>query len=157
MRILMTLIVFFALAPLAQAQGGHGLFIFPDNGQDQDQQDMDEFQCMRVARDMTGFDPMATAVATTAPPPTQGGAVRGAARGAALGAATGALRRGGSASSGAAAGAAAGGLMGGMRRADSGQQQQQWAQQEAANYQRNRNEWNRAFSACLRSRGYTVG
>ncbi len=98
-----------------------------------------------------------TAVATTAPPPTQGGAVRGAARGAALGAATGSLRRGGSASSGAAAGAAAGGLMGGMRRADSGAQQQQWAQQEAANYQRNRDEWPRGFSACMRSRGYTVG
>jgi len=156
MRIFMTLIVFFALAPLAQGQA-HGLFIFPDDGQDQDQQDLDEFQCIRTARDMTGFDPMATAMATTAPPPTQGGAVRGAARGAALGAATGAVRRGGNAGSGAATGAAAGGLMGGMRRADSGRQQQQWAQQEAANYQRNRNEWNRAFSACMQSRGYTVG
>ena len=58
---------------------------------------------------------------------------------------------------GAATGAAAGGLMGGMRRADSGAQQQQWAQQEAANYQRNRDEWTRGFSACMRSRGYTVG
>lgn len=111
---------------------------------------------MRTARDMTGFDPMATATATTAPPPTQGGAVRGAARGAAMGAAVGAVGRG-SASTGAAVGAASGGLMGGMRRADSGAQQQQWAQQEAANYQRNRDEWTRAFSACMRSRGYTTG
>ena len=119
---------------------------------------LDEFQCIRTAGDMTGFNPMATATATTAPPPTQGWrCARRGPRCAALGAATGAVRRGGSASSGAATGAAAGGLMGGMRRADSGAQQQQWAQQEAANYQRNRNEWNRAFSACMRSRGYTVG
>ena len=58
---------------------------------------------------------------------------------------------------GARVGATAGGLMGGMRRADSNRQQQQWAQQEAANYQNERNNWNRAFSACMESRGYTVG
>ena len=153
MRVLMTLIIFLALAPLALAQEW---FIFANDGQDQDQQDLDEFQCIRIARDRTGFDPMATPTATSAPPATQGGAVRGAARGAALGAAVGAVGRG-SASSGAAVGAASGGLMGGMRRADSGRQQQQWSQQQAANYQRERNDWNRAFSACMQSRGYTVG
>ena len=58
---------------------------------------------------------------------------------------------------GAAAGAAAGGLMGGMRRRDSNRQQQQWGQEQAANYQSNRNNWTRAFTACMESRGYTVG
>ena len=152
MRIVIALIVFFALAPLAQAQE---LFIFPNEGQSQDQQDMDEFQCIRIARDRTGFDPMATPTATTRAPQTQGGAVRGAARGALLGTAVGAIA--GNTGRGAGAGAAAGGLLGGMRRADSNRQQQQWAQEETANYRRNRNDWNRAFTACMESRGYTVG
>ena len=43
MRILMTLIAVFALAPLAQGQGGHGLFIFADEGQDQDHAATDFF------------------------------------------------------------------------------------------------------------------
>ena len=72
------------------------------------------------------------------------------AAGGAIGAATGNTRRG------LAAGAAGGGVLGGMRRADSNRQQEQWAQQEAANYQRNRNNWNRAFIACMEARGYTV-
>ncbi len=152
MRFFFTIIVLFALSPLA---GAHGLFIFPNDGQDQDQQDQDEFQCMRAARDQTGFNPMATPTATTRAPETRGGAgggaVRGALLGTAIGAATGNTRRG------ALAGAAGGGLMGGMRRADSNRDQDRWAREEAANYQRNRNNWNRAFTACMSSRGYTVG
>ena len=152
MRVMIALIVFFALAPLAQAQE---FFVFPNDGQSQDQQDMDEFQCMRIARDRTGFDPMATPTATRRAPDTQGGAVRGTARGALLGTAVGAIA--GNTGRGAGAGAAAGGLLGGMRRADSNRQQQQWAQEETGNYRRNRNNWTRAFTACMESRGYTVG
>ena len=151
MRNLMSLIVLLALAPVAH---GQDLFVFPNEGQSQDQQDMDEFQCQRDARDRTGFDPMATPRATTARPQQQGGAgggaVRGALLGTAVGAATGNTRRG------ATAGAVGGGLLGGARRADSNRQQDQWAQQEAANYQRQRNNWNRAFIACMEARGYTV-
>ena len=61
---------------------------------------------------------------------------------------------------GAAAGAAAGALMGGMRRRDQMAQQkqkeQEWAQKEAANYEARRNEYNRAYTACLEAKGYTV-
>ena len=152
MRILIALIVFFALAPPAKAQE---FFVFPNEGQSQDQQDQDEFQCMRIARERTGFDPMATPTATSAAPATRGGAVRGAGRGALLGTAVGAIA--GNAGRGAAMGAAGGGLMGGMRRRDSNSQQQQWGQEQAANYQSNRNNWTRAFTACMESRGYTVG
>ena len=53
-------------------------------------------------------------------------------------------------------GAAGGGLIGGMRRQDSNRQRQQWAQEESANYQRNRAQFNRAFAACLEGRGYSV-
>lgn len=152
MRSLIFLMAFFALAPLA---GAHDLFIFANDGQDQDQQELDEFQCVRMARDRTGFDPMATPMATTARPEAQGGAVGGAARGALLGTAVGAVT--GNTGRGLRRGAAAGGVMGGMRRADSNARQQQWQRDEAANYQRNRNNWNRAFTACMESRDYTVG
>jgi hypothetical protein len=36
------------------------------------------------------------------------------------------------------------------------QQQQQYAQQEATKNANNRNNYNRAYSACLEGRGYTV-
>lgn len=153
MRVLIPIFLFAFLAPVAHAQG-HGMFIFPNDGQDQDQQDMDEFQCLRIARDQTGFDPMATPRATTAAPQQQGGAVGGAARGALLGTAIGAAT--GNTRQGLRAGAVGGGLMGGMRRADSNAQRDQWAQQESANYQRNRNNWTRAFTGCMESRGFTV-
>ncbi len=152
MRILFTLIAFLALAPFAHA---HGLFIFPNEGQSQDQQDKDEFQCIRIARDQTGFDPMATPTATRAQPETRGGALGGAAGGALLGTAVGAIA--GNTGRGAAIGATGGGLLGGMRRADSNRQQDQWAQEQAAIYQGNRDRFNRAFTACMQSRGYTVG
>ena len=152
MPIVITLIVFFAWVPVAQA---HGLFIFPNDGQSQDQQDKDEFQCIRIARDRTGFDPMATPTATAARPETRGGAVRGAAGGALLGTAVGAIA--GDTRRGALAGAAGGGLLGGMRRNDSRRQQDQWAQEQAAIYQADRAQWERAFSACMQARGYTVG
>lgn len=129
-------------------------FIYPAEGQDSEQQQRDEFECQRFARDRTGFDPMATPRATTSQPEQRGGALGGAARGALLGTAVGALA--GDTRRGATIGAASGGLMGGMRRADSNRQQEQWAQNEAANLQRQRNEFNRAFSACLEGRGYTV-
>ena len=32
----------------------------------------------------------------------------------------------------------------------------QWAQQQAANYAKNRDSYNRAYSACLEGKGYTV-
>ena len=151
MRIFITFTLFFGLMPLA---GAHGLFIFPNSGQSQDQQDQDEFQCIRIARDRTGFNPMATPTATTRAPETRGGAVGGAARGALLGTAIGAAT--GNMGRGALIGASSGGLMGGMRRADSNRQQDQWAQNQAANYRRDRNNWNRAFTACMESRGYTI-
>ena len=147
----MTLIVVAALAPLVSAQE---LFIYPAEGQSQDQQDMDEFQCMRFATERTGFDPMQTPRATTRAPEQQGSVVGGAARGALLGTAVGAIT--GDTRQGAAIGAASGGLLGGMRRQDSQRQRDQWARQESANYQRNRDQFNRAFAACLEGRGYTV-
>ncbi len=131
------------------------MFIFPQKGQDQAQQDQDRGACHVWAVNQTGFDP---SLASTTPPPSQeasrGGLLRGGARGAAAGAAVGAIA--GNAGRGAAMGAAGGGLIGGMRRSDQNRQQEQdkrnWqAQQDAL-----RAEHRRAMTACLEGKGYTV-
>ncbi len=152
--IALTALCTIALGANVRLANAQDLFIYAAQGQSQDQQDLDEVQCRRFATERTGFDPRATPTATTARPQTQGGAVGGAARGALLGTAVGAVS--GNARRGASIGAAGGGMMGGMRRRDSQRQQDQWARQESANYQQNRNEFNRAFSACLEGRGYVV-
>jgi hypothetical protein len=72
----------------------------------------------------------------------------------AAGALTGNTRRG------ALLGGGGGALMGGLRRNEQNRQQahaeEQWAQREVAQYQQNRNGFNRAMTACLEGRGYSV-
>ena len=84
-----------------------------------------------------------------------GSAVRGAARGAAAGAAIGAIA--GDAGTGAAIGAVAGGL-GGRRARIAGDQAEQQKNQQAAEAQSKelKNNFNKAFSACMSGKGYTV-
>jgi outer membrane lipoprotein SlyB len=162
MKSIRIVIVFCALTLLvplaAQAQDP---IVYPSQGQSNEQMEQDKFQCYNWAKQQTGFDPMQVPTATSAPPPQQSegpGVVGGAGRGALGGLAVGAIA--GDAKKGAAIGAASGGLIGGMRRNDrrrqNEQQQQQWANQQAANYTHQRNNYNRAYSACLQGRGYTV-
>jgi hypothetical protein len=133
------------------------LYIYPAGGQSAEQMDKDKHECYKWAKNDTGFDPMAAPTTTSAPPEGQkksGGVVKGGLAGAATGAIIGdnrkATRRG----------AAAGGLIGGVRQSSHNtkvdQSQQQWEQQEASNYANQRNNYNRAYSACLEGRGYTV-
>jgi hypothetical protein len=132
------------------------LMIYPSKGQSQKQQEQDQSECYNWAKQKSGFDPMAAPTAT-APPPDEGAParpVRGAAVGALAGLAIGSLT--GEAGAGAAIGAAAGGLFGGIRRRHQAEQQQQWADQQATTYENNRANYNRAFSACMTGRGYTV-
>lgn len=137
------------------------LFVFPSQGQSQEQMERDKVECQIWARQQTGFDPLATPTAT-APAPSQeaaqGGLLRGGARGAAVGAVGGAIA--GNAGRGAAIGAGTGALIGGMRRSDQvrreDQDQQQWAQQEAAQQSQDRERFNRAYKTCLEGKGYTV-
>ncbi len=138
------------------------LFIYPEKGQSAEQQEKDKFECYTWAKGNSGFDPMAPPTATAPPPKkkaAQGGAGRGALRGLAVGTAVGAIRGSGGKQS-RAIGAAAGGLVGGMRRQDQKRQetaaQKSWEQEQVANYQRNRNNYNRAYGACLEGRSYTV-
>ena len=139
------------VAPLAAAQE---LYVYPNKGQAKDQQEKDEFDCYRYGRDETGFDPMAVPTATAPAPEQKGSVLGGAARGALLGAAVGAVA--GDTGKGAAYGAAGGGVMGGMRKNSSKKKQDQWEQEQSQNYANNRNNYNRAYAACLEGRGYTV-
>jgi hypothetical protein len=139
------------------------LIVFPAKGQSQKQLERDKFECYSWAKGQTGFDPMETPIATTPPPPQNQGstgksAVRGAAGGALVGLAAGSFS--GNAGRGAAIGAASGGTLGAMRsrsqRRQSEQAQQQWADQQAGQYMQKRDTYNRANSACLEGKGYTV-
>ncbi len=152
------LFVLLAFAAVSQAQD---FFVFPGQGQSQEQMDRDQVECHIWARQQTGFDPMMTPRATERPPAReapQGGVVRGGARGAAVGAVGGAIA--GDAGRGAAIGAGTGALVGGMRRSDQVRREQeadwQWTQQQAAQHSRDRDRFNRAFKACMQGKGYTV-
>lgn len=128
--------------------------VYPAKGQSNQKMEQDKYSCYQWAKGQTGFDPMQTPTATAPPPQKKGGALRGAAGGAAMGAAVGAIA--GDAGKGAAIGAASGGIIGGVRRRKSEQEQQQYAQDQAAGYQQRRGEYNRAWGACMEGRGYTV-
>jgi len=149
---ILAVLLFYAIPGLAQE-----LYIYPAQDQSAEQMDKDKHECYKWASNDTGFDPMEVPTTSTAPPSGQkksGGVVKGGLAGAATGVIIGdnrkATRRG----------AAAGGLIGGVRQSSHNtrvdQSQQQWEQQEASRYANERNNYNRAYSACLEGRGYTV-
>ncbi len=136
---------------------GFGLYVFPAQDQSREQQDADEMECYRWAKEQSGVDPMnppdvqAAQVDTSA----DGSAIVGAAGGAAAGAAIGAIA--GDAGQGAAIGAVVGGIRG--RRAKRvGDQRQQQANNAAAAAASEElmNNFKKAFSACMEAKGYTV-
>ena len=134
--------------------GSNDLYVYPKNGQSQEQQKKDRYECHMWAVQQTGYDPTAPQQAPQQSTARGGQAVRGAGRGAALGAIGGAI--GGDAGKGAAIGAAVGGTAGVMRRAGDQRRQEEQRQQQAASQQAKRGEYNRALSTCLEARGYTV-
>jgi Glycine-zipper domain len=143
-----------ALARMSHAQTG-GLYVYPSKGQSQTQQDRDKYECHQWAVSQSGFDPAkAQGASPSQQQKPQGHVVRGAARGAALGAVGGAIT--GSAGTGAAAGAAMGGLAGGFRRRAETRQQEQQQQANTAQMSSGQQAYNRALTACLQGRGYTV-
>ena len=151
---LLTLLCGICLSGTSVAQE---LIVFPNADQDEEQQQQDEFTCYNWAKGETGFDPMAVPTATTAPPQEsgpQGGVRRGAVRGAAVGQIV------GGDSDSTWKGAAAGAAVGGMRRNDQKRkeeaEQQQWEQEQQQIYAENRNRYNRAYSACMEAKDYTV-
>ena len=116
--------------------GQPAVYAYPQKGQTAETQARDSAECQAWAKQQTGFDPL-TDSAKGAGVGALVGAVGGAAAGAAIGAAT------GNAGTGAAIGAAAGGIggagVGGTYK-----------------YTKSKDGYDRAFSACMTGRGYTV-
>jgi len=155
--VLMSMALLFCGSAWAQGE----LIVYPNQGQSKEVQDKDSYECYAWAKQQSGFDPMAPPTASTPPPqagPQKGGVVSGAVGGGLAGVAIGAIA--GNAGKGAAIGAASGALIGGIRRHDQvskqEQAEQQWAQQESTRYSQGRNNYNRAFSACMEGRNYSV-
>ena len=139
------------------------LIVFPAKGQSQEQTEKDKFECYTWGKKQSGFDPMQAQQSTQTPPPQSQGPggerLRGAARGALVGAVVGEIAND-DAGKGAAAGAAGGAMIGGMRKRSQRRQQAQAGQQQAAQQANDNTQkhstYNRAFSACLEGKGYTV-
>jgi len=159
-----------------------GMFAYPRNNQNADQQQKDESECYASAKQNTGVDPQAAAPPAPSAESQQaaqkdaaqqsgkevkkGGTAKGAAGGAAGGAAIGAIA--GDAGTGAAIGATTGAIA--VRRAQKKREkaaQQQAAQQTAQAQQQSQSQataqqqqkvdtFRRAFSACMDARGYSV-
>ena len=130
-------------------------FVYPAKGQSPEQQKKDEGECHVWAAQQSKYDPtkppQKTAAAkppTTATGTTPGAGVRGAARGAVVGEIV-----GGDAGAGAAAGAVAARSQSRRQNAAQAQQQQQAATQQD---QAGMAAYQKARSACLEGRGYTV-
>lgn len=154
-------IIFVLSIGFAASANAQDFYIYPSEGQSQEQIEKDKFECYTWARNETGFDPMQLPTASSPPPAQeapQGGVGRGAVGGALGGAAIGAIA--GDAGKGAAIGAVGGGLIGGARRSEQRQREQhnrqQWEQQQAQQYAQARTSYNRAYVACLEARGYSV-
>lgn len=136
---------------------GLGLYVFPPDSTTQEQQDADEIECYKWAKQQTGVDPInppqiEAEQVDTGP---DGSAVRGAAGGAAAGAAIGAIA--GDAGKGAAIGAVAGGLRGRRSKAYGDAVEQQQNEAEAAAMEAElMNNFKKAFSACMEAKDYTV-
>jgi len=156
-----TVFLLAASALVVGLSSAQDLYVYPAQGQSAEQQEQDKFQCYEYARKTTGFDPMQTPQASAPPPATeapQGGAAAGAVKGGVGGALIGAIA--GNTKKGAAIGAATGGLLGGVRRSEQKTREEnarrQWEQDQVGQYSQNRSNYNRAYSACLEGRGYTV-
>ena len=165
-------VVITALMGFGLEAGAQDLFIYPSGGQSADQQRRDSLECRLWATDQTGFDPTApiqdnrSEAAPPLQPPSQGpGIARSTARGAVVGTAAGAIA--GTTGRGALAGAAGGAILGTARRGDERRTQQEvsndWArqqqireaeQQQLLSYRRQ--VFNRAVTACMEGRGYSV-
>ena len=156
MKVIRNITVGLTVAAWANLALAQDLVIYPSKGQDQEQQGADEYQCYGWSKNRSGFDPMVAPRAST-PPPRKKAPKGGIGRGAVGGAVIGGILGG---SSGAKKGAGAGAVLGGVRRADQKRQQKQaedqWAKDQARQYNEGRSSYNRNFAACMEGHGYTV-
>ncbi|MBW2696863.1 MAG: hypothetical protein JRE70_10355 [Deltaproteobacteria bacterium] len=132
-----------------------GVFVYPRGEQDSTAQAKDTVECYESAKQRTGIDPKAPPPAVEEPEQQKGGAVKGAARGAARGAAIGAVAD--DTSKGASVGATGGAMRGRQQQKQANAQAQQQAEQQAtAAAGEQKATFNKAFSACMDARDYSV-
>lgn len=139
---------------------GQELIVF--FGKEQSKEQIEEYKnsYSELAVHETGFNPAQTQPASQTPPPESqspsGERIKGTARGAAVGTMVGESAND-DPGQGAAAGAAAGTMIGGMKPRSQRRQAQQFQQEEAAAAKaQDPSENNRAFSACMEAKGYSV-
>ena len=133
-----------------------GLYFFPSKNQDSLQQQKDLKECYSWAYNQTKFDPMnPTKVTVKEAEKVKGGAIKGAAKGAAAGAAVGAVA--GDTGDGAAIGAVAGAIRGrrANRRAAGAKNAEEKKNSEALENDMKTN-FVKAFSACIKAKGYST-
>jgi hypothetical protein len=130
--------------------------VYPAKGQSQKQQTKDRGECHEWAIQQTGVDPAKLAEETSSGDVYERhySASRGATRGALGGLAIGAIA--GDAGKGAAIGAGAGAIAGGVRNRRDLEMQHQIYANAHAEQQAELQQYDRAYSACLSGRGYTV-
>lgn len=138
--------------------------VYPKNGQTMEQQSADAGVCRNWATQQTGVNPaylegqlsMARSQSPAAPQmPVARGALRGVAAGAALGAVSENTDPG--TERGAAVGVTAGAMRGMAQRVDRAREAKaQEAQQQVQNLENQYATYNRAFSACMSGKGYSV-
>lgn len=144
------------LAANAQAQSmgsSLGLYVYPAQEQSQEQVGQDDYDCYTWAKQQTGQDPVAAAMAQSEQAPEQqkgGHAAKGAVAGAAAGAIIG--DTGDAAKKGAAVGVIAGGAKGRRQKKQAEAQAQQQHEQQVAAL----DDFKRAYSGCMGGRGYNV-
>jgi hypothetical protein len=153
-----------APAPVAPPPNLTKVFFYPLQGQSEQQQDRDRYECYNWSVRQTGFDPgkhLAPGEDRTAVVPARasGGQTIGAA--AAVGAVIGAIAASpGNGAKGAAIGAIAGTVVGSAAAASEQQQAQQVTHYRdyrgTRRYEQQAAEYRRAMSACLEGRGYSV-
>lgn len=166
-KLAVSFLLLMATAPAMATQ-----YVFPENGQNQEQQTQDEAYCSQWATNETGVDPMALASAptTTATPPAPtsppraqpGSGLRGAARGAVAGEIMEEVDD--DFEDWGEKGAALGAIRGRHQsRMHSAQQQSQYqstataqAEQQAALNDYQMSEFYQARSVCLEAKGYSV-
>jgi hypothetical protein len=128
------------------------LFVYPAKGQSEEQSGRDKEECHGWAVTQTGVDPEKLAADATAPPPASGAG--GGLEGAGVGAARGAMS--GDAGAGAIRGIGIGRLFRAVRARRQMEEQHKTATQSHEQRQAQLQRYDRAYSACLTGRGYTV-
>jgi hypothetical protein len=142
---------------MAGSVSAQQLYVYPNKGQTAKQQQKDTQECYQSAIVAVGYDPARVQHSSGPAPSSSDTSVgRGVARGAVGGAILGEIGGGSHTGDAAAVGAIFGGIRSSRKKQQEEEQRQQYYQQQNAQNAQAQANFNRAYSACLESRGYTA-